>query len=67
MEFTNGQDLRCKCGRKVLKCYNSSDSNSLYFKLHFDEESIKNLKSNYVGVVCKKCKSTLYLEVGFKN
>lgn len=67
MNFTKEQDLKCECGRKVLKCFNSSDSENLYFKLHYSEDTIKNPTANYVGVVCKKCKRTLYLEVGFNN
>lgn len=67
MNFTNEQDLKCMCGRKVLKCFNSSDSENMYFKLHFNKDTITNPKANYVSVVCKKCKSILFLEVGFKN
>ena len=67
MDFTNEQALRCMCGKKVLKCFNSSDSENLYFKLHYGNNSITNPKAKYVSVVCKKCSTILYLEVGFKN
>ena len=67
MEFTNVEDLRCKCGKKIIKCFSSSDSENLYFKLHYDKSTIENEKANYVGLVCKKCSTQLYLEVGFKK
>ena len=67
MNFTNEQDLRCKCGKKVLKCFNSSDSDNLFFNLHYSKDTITNVKANYVGLVCKKCSTQLYLEVAFKN
>ena len=67
MNFTEEKDLRCKCGRKVLKCFTTSDSENTFFKLHYSKDTIKNDKANYVGLVCKKCSTQLYLEVGFKN
>ena len=53
--------------QKVLKCFNSSDSDNLFFNLHYSKDTITNVKANYVGLVCKKCSTQLYLEVAFKN
>jgi hypothetical protein len=67
MNFEEEKDLSCKCGRKIIKCFTTTDSKNTYFKLHYSKDTITNNKANYISLACKKCLNIVYLEVGFKD